>query len=263
MSQSVPARTVSWPLLSLRCSLRWRLYRGFVALNQEPDNDLPGSCAPKRTVRSIRAGKHGRRGAGFLETREQRDWVHRLANVLDKLPKRLQPKAKRALREIMDADRREDAASLIERFGCEYEEKYPRAVASLVRDREQLHGGLAVPLTRPHLFSHMSDQLDRLKTALADRYAIECELGAGGMAYVSIAEDLKHKRKVRVVILVISGFLLKWRGGDRLVRAPALTPARYSAVPVTCSERHPGWSRGPGRRSLSCPDSDGSDRQTP
>ena len=37
------------------------------------------------------------------ETREQRCWVHKLANVLDKLPKRLQPKAKRALHEIMNA----------------------------------------------------------------------------------------------------------------------------------------------------------------
>jgi transposase-like protein len=72
------------------------------------------------------------------ETREQRDWVHRLANVLDKLPKRLQPKAKRALREIMYAENREDAEALMERFGGEYAEKYPRAVASLMRDREQL-----------------------------------------------------------------------------------------------------------------------------
>ena len=35
-------------------------------------------------------------GEVWPKTREQRDWVHRLANVLDKLPKRLQPKAKRA-----------------------------------------------------------------------------------------------------------------------------------------------------------------------
>src|SRR5690606_36480336 len=39
-------------------------------------------------------------------TREQRCWVHRLANVLDKLPKRLQPRAKEALREIMNAESR-------------------------------------------------------------------------------------------------------------------------------------------------------------
>ncbi len=44
----------------------------------------------------------------------------------------------------------------------------------------------------------MTDTLDRLKAALADRYAIERELGAGGMATVYLAEDLKHKRKVTV-----------------------------------------------------------------
>ena len=42
----------------------------------------------------------------------------------------------------------------------------------------------------------MTDNLNRLKTALADRYAIEHEIGAGGMATVCLAEDLKHRRKV-------------------------------------------------------------------
>ncbi len=47
----------------------------------------------------------------------------------------------------------------------------------------------------------MPDLFDRLKTALADRYAIEHELGAGGMATVYLAEDLKHHRKVAVKVL--------------------------------------------------------------
>ncbi len=42
---------------------------------------------------------------------------------------------------------------------------------------------------------------DRLKTALADRYKIERELGHGGMATVYLAEDLKHHRKVAVKVL--------------------------------------------------------------
>ena len=41
----------------------------------------------------------------------------------------------------------------------------------------------------------------RLTAALADRYIIERELGAGGMATVYLAEDLKHKRKVAVKVL--------------------------------------------------------------
>ena len=47
----------------------------------------------------------------------------------------------------------------------------------------------------------MADSLDRLKTALADRYAIERELGAGGMATVYLAHDVKHDRKVAVKVL--------------------------------------------------------------
>ncbi len=47
----------------------------------------------------------------------------------------------------------------------------------------------------------MPDLLDRLKTVLADRYAIQEEIGAGGMATVYLAEDLKHHRKVAVKVL--------------------------------------------------------------
>ena len=47
----------------------------------------------------------------------------------------------------------------------------------------------------------MPDPLDRLRTALADRYTIERELGAGGMATVYLADDLKHGRKVAVKVL--------------------------------------------------------------
>ena len=43
--------------------------------------------------------------------------------------------------------------------------------------------------------------MGRLKSALADRYVIEHELGSGGMATVFLAEDLKHHRKVAVKVL--------------------------------------------------------------
>jgi serine/threonine-protein kinase len=47
----------------------------------------------------------------------------------------------------------------------------------------------------------MTDPLRRLTTAVQDRYRIERELGAGGMATVYLAEDLKHHRKVAVKVL--------------------------------------------------------------
>jgi putative transposase len=77
-------------------------------------------------------------GHVWSETRAQRCWVHRLANVLDKLPKRLQPKAKQALHAIMEAPTRAEAEAGIEAFAAEYDAKYPKAVASLRRDQAQL-----------------------------------------------------------------------------------------------------------------------------
>ncbi len=72
------------------------------------------------------------------ETREQRCWVHRIANVLDKLPKRLHAKAKAALHEIMRADSRKAARQAIEQFVRDYGAKYPKAVDSLRRDEAEL-----------------------------------------------------------------------------------------------------------------------------
>ncbi len=47
----------------------------------------------------------------------------------------------------------------------------------------------------------MADQLDRITEAFADRYTVAHELGAGGMATVYLAEDLKHHRKVALKVL--------------------------------------------------------------
>jgi len=58
--------------------------------------------------------------------------------------------------------------------------------------------------------------LDRLKVALADRYAIERELGSGGMATVYLAEDLKHRRKVALKLLRPE--LAAVIGADRFLR---------------------------------------------
>ena len=74
----------------------------------------------------------------YPETREQRCWVHKIANVLDKLPKRLQSRAKMMLHEIMNAPGREDAREEMERFVREYEARYPKATECLTRDAETL-----------------------------------------------------------------------------------------------------------------------------
>ena len=97
-----------------------------------------GLRAPLVAVGDSALGFWAAVGAVWPETREQRCWVHRLANVLDKLPKRLQPKAKQALHAIMQAPTRADAEVGIDAFAHEYGAKYPKAVASLRRDQAAL-----------------------------------------------------------------------------------------------------------------------------
>jgi len=97
-----------------------------------------GLRAPTVAVGDSALGFWAAVGNVWTETREQRCWVHRLANVLDKLPKRLQPNAKQALHAIMEAPTRAEAETGIEAFAAEYEAKYPKAVASLRRDQAQL-----------------------------------------------------------------------------------------------------------------------------
>lgn len=74
----------------------------------------------------------------YPETQEQRCWKHKLANVLDKLPKRLQSRAKDMLREIMYAPDRESALEEIERFSEEYGARYPKTVETLSKDQDRL-----------------------------------------------------------------------------------------------------------------------------
>jgi putative transposase len=97
-----------------------------------------GLRAPVVAVGDSALGFWAAVGHVWSETREQRCWVHRLANVLDKLPKRLQPTAKQALHAIMEAPTRAEAEAGIDTFAADYDAKYPKAVASLRRDQAQL-----------------------------------------------------------------------------------------------------------------------------
>ena len=86
----------------------------------------------------------------------------------------------------------------------------------------------------------MAELLARLRAALADRYAIDRELGHGGMATVYLAQDLKHARAVAIKVLrpeVAAGlgaerFLARSRSQPAspiLISSPCTTPARPTA----------------------------------
>lgn len=74
----------------------------------------------------------------YGESRHQRCWVHKTANVLNKLPKSQQAKAKSWLHEIWMAATRERAHSAFSAFVKTYKDKYPKATECLDKDREQL-----------------------------------------------------------------------------------------------------------------------------
>ena len=77
-------------------------------------------------------------GEVWGETREQRCWVHKTANVLNKLPKSIQRKAKTALQNIWMADTKASAKAAFDHFVEVYGAKYDKAVACLTKDRSAL-----------------------------------------------------------------------------------------------------------------------------
>jgi transposase-like protein len=97
-----------------------------------------GLAPPKLAVADGALGFWAALGDIYPETEEQRCWVHKIANVLDKLPKRLQPRAKSHLHEIMNAQDRETALAELARFQEEYQAKYPKAVDCLTKDVDRL-----------------------------------------------------------------------------------------------------------------------------
>jgi transposase-like protein len=74
----------------------------------------------------------------YPDTVHQRCWVHKSANVLNKLPKSVQPKVKAALHEIWMAETREGAHKAFARTLKRFEAKYPQAMDCLAKDREAL-----------------------------------------------------------------------------------------------------------------------------
>ena len=96
------------------------------------------TIAPKIAVADGALGFWKAVGELWPTCAEQRCWVHKTANVLNKLPKSQQPKAKRALQDIWMAATRKDAETAFDAFLAAYELKFERAAQCLEKDREAL-----------------------------------------------------------------------------------------------------------------------------
>jgi transposase-like protein len=97
-----------------------------------------GMTAPVLAVGDGALGFWGALADVFPDTVHQRCWVHKMANVMNALPKSAQPAARAALQEVRDAEDREHADEAIERFAKDYEAKWPKAVDKITKDRDAL-----------------------------------------------------------------------------------------------------------------------------
>lgn len=93
------------------------------------------SVAPELAIADGALGFWAALDEVFPSTKGQRCWVHKTANVLDKLPKSKQGEAKGMLHEIYEADTKKDAEKAFDRFLEVFEPKYPRAAECLAKDR--------------------------------------------------------------------------------------------------------------------------------
>ena len=97
-----------------------------------------GMRAPVVMVGDGALGMWSALGEVFPETRHQRCWVHKAANVLSALPKSVHTAARRALAEIRDAQDRAHAETAITAFATEFKAKWPKATAKIVDDADVL-----------------------------------------------------------------------------------------------------------------------------
>jgi putative transposase len=93
---------------------------------------------PKLAIGDGALGFWGALREVFPKCREQRCWVHKTVNILDKMPKSVQGKAKAMLHEMWQAPTKEKALAAYEHFLSSWEQKYPKAVECLREDKEEL-----------------------------------------------------------------------------------------------------------------------------
>jgi transposase-like protein len=137
---------------------------------------------------------------GYESTQEQRCWVHKIANVLDKLPKRIQPKAKSMLHEMMRAETLANADTAKNDFIHEFHQKFPEAVQRIEKDWTEL--------TTFFKFPAMHWQHIRTTNAIESSFATVrlrtnvtkgagCKKAAETMTYKLLEDAQKGWRKIR------------------------------------------------------------------
>ncbi|OAI21786.1 IS256 family transposase [Methylomonas koyamae] len=97
-----------------------------------------GMNAPKLAIGDGAMGFWSALDEVYSDTRQQRCWVHKMNNVLNRVPQSVQPKMKQSLYDIWQADTQQHAERAFDQFATLFDAKYPKAVECLYRDRHEL-----------------------------------------------------------------------------------------------------------------------------
>jgi transposase-like protein len=151
----------------------------------------------------------------FPSTRHQRCWVHKTANVLNKLPRGQQVSAKNILHEIWMSATKEHAIKAMEKFVATYHAKYPKAVECLIKDKEELLAFYDFPAEH---WQHLRTSNPIESTFATVRLRTSKTKGAGSrvaclaMAFKLVQSAQNHWRKLNGSTLlpaVIAGVIFK------------------------------------------------------
>ena len=187
------------------------------------------AIAPELAVADGALGFWKALGEVWPKTREQRCWVHKTANVLNRLPKSQHAKAKRALQAIWMAETKTDADAAFDAFIESYEVKYDKAAECLRKDREALLAFYDFPAEHwKHLrttnpiestFATVRHRTIRSKGCLSNKTALAMTFKLAQSAEAS----WKRLRGYNQLSKIIMG--VKFKDGVEIVRSQAQTAA--------------------------------------
>ena len=156
----------------------------------------------------------------FPKTRSQRCWVHKTANILDKMPKSTQTNAKKMIHEIYMAPTKDEGFKAFDAFIHLYEAKYPKACDCLMKDKETLMTFYDFPAMH---WGHIRTTNPIESMFATIRHRTKQTKGCGSrvctltMVYKLAITAEKHWRKLRgyeLIVKVING--VKFKDGEEI-----------------------------------------------
>jgi len=165
--------------------------------------------APKLAVGDGALGFWAALREEFPETCEQRCWVHKTANILDKMPKGVQPRAKQRIHDMYLAETKQEALKAYDEFIALYGAKYPRACNCLIEDKDVLFQFYDFPAEH---WQHIRTTNPIESTFATVRHRTRRTKGCGTrtatltMTYKMAMEAEKHWRRINGYEMIIKIF---------------------------------------------------------